>query len=593
MRLAALLLALPLAAPLSAQDGASLYQQHCASCHDSPTGRIPPLSTLKTLSISTIRAALENGKMQPQAAALSAAERDRLARFLGKAPAASQSLRFCQDTPSPPFHAEWNGWSPGLRNERLQPNPGFAPADIPKLKLKWAFSLGDGLLARSQPTLAAGKLFIGAQSGAVFALHPSSGCVHWTFSASSQVRSGLVLANGVLFFGDGKANVYALDASTGQQLWKVQADPHPMANVTGTVQHHNQVLYVPIASSEEVAGGQPKYPCCTFRGSLVALDAKTGKQLWKTYTITEMPQPTKRNSLGTQLHGPSGAGVWSSPTIDTKSNRIYIATGDNYSEPASAHSDAVLALDLPTGRILWSRQFTPNDVFVVGCGTPGNPNCPETPGPDHDIGQSPILVDLPGSKRVLVVGQKSGVVHALDPDAQGKILWQTRVGAGGVLGGIQWGSAADREKMYVAVADIGFTRIAGRSRLHPAQGGGLFALQLATGEKIWAAPPAACPENKPGCSPGHSAAVTATPAAVFAGSLDGHLRAFSTANGKVLWDFDTARDFETVNGAPAKGGSIDGPGPVIAGGMVFTNSGYGIFGGMPGNVLLAFSVDGN
>ena len=238
--------------------------------------------------------------------------------------------------------------------------------------------------------------------------------------------------------------------------------------------------------------------------------------------------------------------------------------------------------------MIWIKQLTANDVFIMGCGATTGPNCPETSGPDHDLGQPPILVNLANGKRALVVGQKSGVAHALDPDNEGAILWQTRVGAGGTLGGIQWGSATDARNMYVAVSDLAFKD---RAR-DPSKGGGLFALQLATGEKIGSASPSACPQPRPGCSPGHSAAVTATPGAVFAGSLDGHIRAFSTANGKVIWDFDTAREFETTNGDKSKGGSIDGPGPVIANGMLFTNSGYGMWGGMPGNVLLAFSIDG-
>jgi polyvinyl alcohol dehydrogenase (cytochrome) len=246
---------------------------------------------------------------------------------------------------------------------------------------------------------------------------------------------------------------------------------------------------------------------------------------------------------------------------------------------------------LKSGRVVWTKQLTANDVFNVACVSTNDANCPGTKGPDHDLGQSPILVNLPAGKRALVVGQKSGVAHALDPDSDGKILWQTRVGNGSTLGGIQWGSAADAEKMYVAVSDVARVRIAGRTVYDPIKSGGLFALQLATGEKIWSAPPARCPDNKPGCSPGHSAAVTLTPGTLFAGSLDGHLRAFSTANGQVIWDFDTAREFETTNGGKASGGAIDGPGPVVASGMLFTNSGYGAWGGMPGNVLLAFSVD--
>ena len=584
MRIAILLVTLP----LLSQDGAAIYKQHCANCHDAAAERVPPLAALKAMPAAGIRASLETGKMREQAAALSTAERDRVAAFLGTSTTATNPIAYCKGVPAANSKSDWNGWGPGLTNNRLQSNPSWDAAQIPRLKLKWAFALGQGVSARSQPSVVDGKLYIGSQSGMIYSLDASTGCAHWAFQSASPIRSGLVAGAGQIFFGDSKANIYAVNAATGSQLWKTKADEHSYAMGTGTVQFHNGILYVPVASSEEGVGAQPSYQCCTFRGSLVALDATTGKQLWKTYVIAESPQPTKKNKIGTQMHGPSGAGVWSTPTIDTKTGRIYIATGDNYSDPPTATSDAVIALDLPSGKILWTKQLTPNDVFLMGCGTTKGPNCPDTAGPDHDLGQSPILVSLAGGKRALVVGQKSGIAHALDPDDEGKILWQNRVGIGGTLGGIQWGSAADAHNMYVAVSD--FARV---DRLpDPSKGGGLFALQLTTGEKIWTALPAPCAEGKPRCSPGHSAAVSATPTAIFAGSLDGHIRAFSAANGQVIWDFDTAREFDTTNGAKANGGSIDGPGPVIANAMLFTNSGYGSWGGMPGNVLLAFSVDG-
>jgi polyvinyl alcohol dehydrogenase (cytochrome) len=566
--------------PLLAQDGATLYRKHCATCHDAAGERVPSFAALKAMPAAAIRLSLETGKMREQAAALSNAERDRLANFLGTVGSGSTSSNPCQSPPAARSQSDWSGWSPGLTNNRQQTNPGFPLDQIPRLKLKWAFHLGPGVNARSQPAVLRNRLYIGAQSGAVHALDAATGCSHWTFQAAAQIRSGIVAANNAVFFGDGKANVYALHAATGKLLWQVKADPHPYALITGTVQFHNGILYVPVASFEEAVGGQPAYPCCTFRGSLLALDAATGRRLWQTYTIAEPPRPTKTNGAGTRLHGPSGAAVWSTPTIDGKAGRIYIATGDNYSDPATPTSDAILALDLITGRLIWSKQITANDVFTMG---PAG-----SKGPDHDLGQSPILVDLGKGKRALVFGQKSGVAHAIDPDAEGKILWQSRVGNGGTLGGIQWGSAADNEIMYVAVSDVAFTA----RRPDPQKGGGLHALQLATGERLWSVNPGRCLDSIPGCSPGHSAAVSLIPGALFAGSLDGHIRALSAADGKVLWDFDTTQEFQTVNNGKAKGGSIDGPGPVLANGMLFTNSGYGSWGGIPGSLLLAFSIDG-
>jgi polyvinyl alcohol dehydrogenase (cytochrome) len=292
------------------------------------------------------------------------------------------------------------------------------------------------------------------------------------------------------------------------------------------------------------------------------------------------------------MWGPSGAPIWSTPVIDPRRNAIYVTTGDNYSEPPTRTSDAFLALDLDTGKILWSRQMTAGDAYTAACRLPDKTNCPIN-GPDFDFGASPILVTLPNGKRALLAGQKSGIVHALDPDQQGEVLWQVRVGKGGTMGGVQWGSAVDSQNMYVAVSDIKrlmltFTTL---TDADPNQGGGMYALKLATGEKVWYTPPFSCGERKR-CSPAQSAAVTAIPGAAFSGSVDGHLRAYSTADGKVIWDFDTVREFKTVNGVAARGGSIDGPGPAIAGGMLVANSGYVSAGGMPGNVLLAFTVDG-
>jgi polyvinyl alcohol dehydrogenase (cytochrome) len=276
---------------------------------------------------------------------------------------------------------------------------------------------------------------------------------------------------------------------------------------------------------------------------------------------------------------------------------LYVATGDNYSDPPTNTSDAILSLQLKTGELLWSRQLTENDAYNSGCASPQRTNCPDAAGPDYDFGQPPILVSLGAVKRALVIGQKSGMVHAVDPDQKGKILWQTRAGAGGALGGSQWGSASDGQNVYVAISDVGIGGVADpkspqgfRLTLDPKKGGGLHALDLKTGKIAWSAKPAPCAASRTDCSPAQSAAVTAIPGVVFSGSVDGHLRGYSTATGNILWDIDTAREFDTVNGKPAHGGSLDVAGPAVVNSMVFVNSGYGQWGGMPGNVFLAFSV---
>ena len=594
-----------------AQDGAAIYKTRCSTCHDAPQGRVPPVSALKAMNPLVIVQALENGVMKPQAEGLSSAERFAVALYLGSpAPkaATTAAAAFCKGNGQPLAlrGPAWGGWSPDAANTRFQEAAaaGLTAGDVPKLQLKWAFGMGDQIVTRGAPAVAGGRLFVGSQSGTVYSLDARTGCIVWTFQADAEVRSAITVGTAgsgnapAVFFGDQHANAYALDASAGKPLWKVHVESHFAAMITGASLFNRGMLYVPVSSSEEAYPALPGYECCTFRGSVAALDAGTGKQVWKTYTIAEEPKPLKKSKSGTQLHGPSGAGVWSTPTLDEKRDAIYVATGDSYSDPAAPTSDSVLALDRKTGKILWSRQLAANDAFNLSCSIPGKMSCPDADGPDHDFGQPPILISMASGKRALVIGQKSGVAHALDPDREGAILWQTRVGKGGSLGGIQWGSAVDRQNMYVALSDIQIMPVADPKSpqgyhldLNPTAGGGLFALQLATGEKQWTAKPAPCGDRK-NCSPAQSGAVTAIPGVVFSGSVDGHLRGYSAATGEIIWDIDTVRDYETVNGLKAHGGSLDGPGPVVAGGMLYVNSGYGQWGGIPGNVLLAFSVSG-
>ncbi len=384
--------------------------------------------------------------------------------------------------------------------------------------------------------------------------------------------------------------MFALNAQTGLQLWKVAVDDYPSARVTGAPRLYRGVLYVPVASRDEWFAADPGFECCKFRGSVTALDAATGKQIWKTYTISDPARALERRK-GVQTWGPSGVGVWNSPTIDEKLGLLYVGTGDNYSGPASPLSDSILALSLADGKIVWKKQLAAGDVFTANCMQQNKTSCAGEVGPDADFGASPILHTSADGKRLLLAAQKSGKVYALDPDQQGKVVWQTAFGKGGSLGGIQWGPAIDGEAVYVAISDLAFAPDAGGAMPDPKIGGGLHAVQIATGEKLWSALPKPGGCERHGCSPAQSAAVTAIPGAVFSGSLDGHLRAYSSKDGAVIWDYDTVKNFATVNKVPGKGGSLDGPGPVIVDGMLFVNSGYAFFNGMPGNVLLAFSVE--
>ncbi|MDO9713355.1 outer membrane protein assembly factor BamB family protein [Paracraurococcus lichenis] len=505
----------------------------------------------------------------------------------------------------------WNGWGVGSTQHRFQPSSmaGLSAEDVPRLKLKWAFGFPDAARAFAQPTVVGGKIFVGSQRGKVYSLNASTGCTHWEFGAGAPVRSAIVVGQypggWAAYFGDQRANVYAVDTATGKALWQARIEDHPAAIITGSPTLVGTTLFVPVSSYEELTATNPRYACCSFRGSLVALDALTGHLLWKRHTIGAEPKPGVANSSGTQRVGPSGAAIWSAPTFDASKHMVYVTTGDNYSDPPTDTSDAILAFRAETGELAWSRQMTQGDAFNIACNTAAQANCPRSKGPDHDFGSSAILVELPSGRRALVGTQKSGVVTALDPDRDGDIIWQTRVGHGGSLGGVQWGAATDQSKLYVAVSDAKLNVVAPGTPgarlsavdpnfallLDSTVSGGLHALDLAAGDVVWHTSHPGC-HAAPGCSPAQSAAVTAIPGVVFSGGLDGHLRAYSAADGSIIWDVDTKAEYQTVNGVMARGGSIDGPGAVVVGGMLYVGSGSGLFGTMPGNVLLAFSVEG-
>lgn len=569
------------------------------------------------MSADRIFASMNTGIMMSQAGLVPLPQRQLIAEFLAGKPLGAGGDKsdelpqsaFCANAPGempadPWSKPHWNGWGVGGSNHRFQPAAmaKLGAGDVPKLKLKWAFGYPGDVMAYAQPTVVGGRIFVGSAGRRVYSLDAKSGCIYWATRTEGFVRSAITVENNTAYFGDGRANIYALNASTGKQVWKTQVESHPEARITGALQFHEGKLYVPVSSFEEGAGANPMYECCTFRGSVVSLDATTGKLLWKTHTIAEEAKPTKKNAAGTQLRGPSGAAVWSSPTIDAKAKVLYVATGDNYSEPAAGMTDSIIAMDLATGKILWFQQMTKGDVWNLACGMGlksigvAETNCPDQDAPDSDFGSSPILVNLTGSKRALIAGQKSGAVYALDPDNKGKLIWQTKLGKGGKVGGVQWGPAVDHDKAYVAISDavVKFApdeKAGIGTSLDPKQGGGLFALRLSDGEKLWYTKPAECGNRTP-CSPAQSQAVTLIPGVVFSGSQDGHFRAYSAKDGKVIWDFDTFREFQTVNKVPARGGAIDGPGATVVDGMVYVNSGYAFTGGMGGNVLLAFSIDG-
>ena len=588
-----------------AQDGAALYRTNCASCHEAGgESRAPGRDSLRLMSAEHILSALEDGLMKPQGSQRTAEERRALAEFLsgkvlGNAPVdAIPGSAFCsgtntfQNTLTGP---SWNGWGITATNTRFQPaeSAGLSRDDVPRLKLKWAFGFPGDASASAQPAVLGGRVYLGSYEGSVYSLDAKTGCIHWKFKAESGVRTAINFGKGndgnvLAYFGDMAANVYAVNAATGALVWKLKVENYPTARITGAPKLQDGRLYVPVASMEEGAGAVPTYPCCRFHGSLVALDATSGSVIWRTYTIQEEARPTTKNRIGTQLWGPSGVAIWNSPTLDLKRRVIYVGTGNNYSNPPTDLSDAIVAFDMDSGKIRWARQLTPHDAWNSACPkrAKDQSNCPDEDSPDFDFAASPILVDMKDGHQLLLAGQKAGMVYALDPDQAGKIVWEQRAGKGGTAGGIQWGPAVDAEKAYVAISDA--ARVGNTAEWDPAAGGGISAFALATGKKLWSTPSPGCGDRRP-CTPAQSAAVTAIPGVVFSGAVDGHLRAYSTEDGRILWDYDTVREYTTLNGVKAKGGSIDNGGVAVVDGMVFTNSGYSR--AIPGNVLLAFSIE--
>jgi polyvinyl alcohol dehydrogenase (cytochrome) len=594
-------LALSIAATAFAQqapDGEAVFKESCASCHREGQTQAPTRDALRQMTPEAIMNSLTLGRMIIQAAGLTDDERRAVSVALAGRPFAPPSPavvvnRCSASTPmgDPSRRGGWNGWGNGVANTRFQPNGGLTAADLPKLKLKWAFGYSVVTSARAQPILAGGRLFVASENTEVHALDPKTGCTHWTFKAQAGVRTALSAApyksaggqsGYAVFFGDSRANVYAVDADSGRQIWIRKIDDHRAAAITGAPTVHGGRVYVGVQGlGEEGQGGNAKYECCTFRGSVSALDANTGAVVWKTYTMDE-PKPRAKNKNGVQQWGPAGAGIWAAPTVDAKRNMVYVATGNNYAEPSTRMSDAVIALDMNSGTVKWVNQLTPNDNWTLGCQAenPDNPNCPAKLGPDFDFSASPSLVTVNG-RDLLVLPQKSGMAYALDPDSEGQKAWEYRIGQGSGLGG-QWGGAVDGQHAYFGVSDL-LTQ-------NP---GGIRAVNLATGQVAWSVGPQTrlCDTSKPTCRASQGAAVTAIPGAVLSGSLDGGMRAYSATDGSLLWSFDTNREFPTVNGVKANGGGIEGAGPIVADGMLFFNSGYGGFVGNPGNVLLAFGLE--
>jgi polyvinyl alcohol dehydrogenase (cytochrome) len=609
---------------LSESTGVNLFKNNCTTCHGiTPAEHAPTEATIKQMPPERIFEAITTGSMKTNAANLSDAEKRLLAEYMGGRKLDESDAGDMKHMPNvctshPPVRdvnaPSWNGWG-DLSNTRFQPAKpaGLTAGKVSRLKLKWAFGF-PGATALYGQTVFDGHVFVSTNAGYVYSLDADSGCVHWSYHSPAVVRSGVTvgpLKEGssriAAFFGDIRGNAYALDATTGQVIWKVLTDGHPLARVTGNPRLYQGRLYVPLASLEEDESRSPQHICCTFRGAVVALDAETGKQVWKTYTITQEPKVIRRNSAGVDYMGPSGAGVWTTPIVDTKRRALYFGTGNSFSEPATT-ADSIMALNMDTGKILWYQVANANDIWHGGCnqtvpgraaparppqaggGGRGNPpqagggrgnqppyppeNCVEKTGPDWDYSASPNLATLPDGRTVIIASPKQALVRALDPDKNGATIWEQDIarGIGGGAGETVFGGAVDDQNIYFG--------------LH--LGNGLVAMNLATGVEKWFRPlknPESMASHR-----GVVAAVSVIPGVFFAGGMDGILRAVSPVDGSPIWEFDTAQEFKTVNGVTAKGGSIGAGGPTIANGMVFVGSGYvGFQNGVPGNVMLAFA----
>lgn len=576
------------------ETGRRIFFSHCNTCHkDSVINIAPGLTIMSGMSTRSIVSSLTNGKMRQQGSVLSANERIAVAQWITNSPLketafpddAFTPFALATKTPAVFDHSGWGNNKEGTGYRSTQ-QAGISKGNVKTLKLKWAFAFPDASIMRAKPAVIDNWLIVGGQFGDVIAINRKTGKMGWRYTAAAAVRGAIsVVRSGnaiTAYFADYSTNTYAIDVRTGKMIWNKRAGYEAQSSTTGSVAVHNGIVYVPISTIEVGAVFNGNLDCCFSSGGVVALDAKTGKEVWR-HRITPKATESGKKRNGKPGYGPSGVPVWCSPTIDAKRGRLYIGTGQNYSYPATKTSDAIQALDLNTGKVIWTFQATANDMYNVAC--PFMVNCPDPPGPDVDFGMAPMLVKRKDGTEILVVGQKSGVVHALT--TEGKILWQTRVGKGGTLGGIHWGMSTDGEYAYAANSDniIGIDR---RDSSYPVSPG-VYAFDLQNGNVIWKAPTPACTQRN--CLKGNSAAPLSLPGLVIAGALDGHIRAYDNTNGNILWDFDTRQEYQTVNGIAGKGGAIDGPPPVVADGMLYVNSGYGMFGQWPGNVLLAFEVE--
>ena len=470
---------------------------------------------------------------------------------------------------------------------------GLSTADLSNLELAWVVAFPDTSGLRAAPVIIGSTIFYSAtDSGRVFALDTNSGCAKWVYEADSRLRSSLAYSEiddlRMLVFTDSGGMVHTVDAKTGELIWIASGQAsNNQGMLTGTPVIHEDKIIVPVSGSGVITGGNPNYECCENHGAVTALNVHTGEKLWEYHTMPAAEYTGQLSSTGVKQRGPSGAPIWTTPTIDAKRGQVYVTTGENTSHPTTNTSDAIIALDIETGEANWVFQALENDMWNFGCSARG-PNCiilEDTNSVDFDFGGPAILVGTDEGE-LLIAGQKSGDLWALNPET-GALVWNQRVGEGTALGGNHWGIATDSERAFMTINDPGGMN--GNSRP------GLYSYFVGTGEPSWFY------EAQPECNDrrserlrrceslyGFSATPLSVDGAVITGGLDGRLFVFNSGSGELIFQYDTVKDYETVNGVEGYGGSIDSHSIAAGSGMVFVGSGYGQFRQVPGNVLLAF-----
>jgi polyvinyl alcohol dehydrogenase (cytochrome) len=601
--------------PVAVQ-GSALYEQHCDSCHSLPDMKAPDLATLKQMPYTRVSRSLEFGMMMQQAAHLTGEERYAISKFLSSdsseardewiAEHSCRSRKLYSVNPG-----SEDNWGFGTSNRRaLEQGVEISSANVDSLSLKWSLAFPSVTEMRSQPVAVDDALFVATANGNVFGVDQDSGCIRWRFAADSAVRSSLnlaVAADGkpTLFFADDLGTVYAVSANEGRLRWKQALRWFPVSVISGSLTFFEDRLFVPISTFESAVAGMDSYPCCRSHGGVVALDTTDGSVIWQ-YHTTPQAMKVDTTSAGTDVWGPSGAGVWTTPAVDAERGLLYIGTANNLSPPATHNSDSVVALNIETGAEEWVFQALAGDIWNVACHI-GAANCPDNAGPDFDFGGGITLTQNASGDDVIVAGQKSGIVYVLDPDRKGAVIWQRRLSMGTSNGGIHWGVATSGDTIWATVADPP------RQRVGYVPKPGIHALNLADGQINWSllverdcefdpnnAPRVGLVEMQnsalastwPDCSfyYGHSAAPLYANGLVYAGALDGKLRILDADSGEVLRVIETNRSYAADNGMDGHGGAIDLSGVVVDGRRLFLYSGYGVFGQMPGNILLGYEI---